>query len=343
LSSAVVVPPAPPSASELRARLAASALAQIRGHAISLAAPGEIARHIAVGKGFVLQLRDSSAELFGSTDGKAIASVNLDRPRAALALLAGSVLVVAGNTAYRFDPGEKRPHPLASVVLLPGALLVPSRESMERVWLFTPTLARAERYDLVADAGVGPALIRTFPDCNGGVITMMSGGDLLCAARDKLVRISATGRVAILSVPAEVGAVWRLAAADHIDRVWIATERGELLLVELSSRARIVRSLGTHVSPVDFAADSKRLALLEVVEQANEARHFRLRVLKTDGRELFSKKLAAAAPSASRDWEAEVLRDRELVLGGKPERVVVGGPDSVQVFDADTGDELFAR
>lgn len=332
-----------PATSIERARLAASALVEIRSRSLSLGAPGETNRHIAFGKGFILQLGRSRATALDGKNGNIIASLSLSSPRAALSVPGGSVLAIAGDTAYRFDPGEQRPHPLGRLLLLPGTLLVPSRESMARVWAFPALGGRVERYEFGADAGIGPALTRPLPDCDGRVVTALSGGDLLCVADRKLLRLSGGVRLSELSLPNEVAAAWRVTPADHIDRTWLATRNGDLHLLELTTRVRVLRTHRTGLVPVDFAATAKRLALLTVVERSGQPRQFRLHVLRYDGSELFSRDVAQEKVTADKDWAAAALRNRELIVREQPPRAAVGGPDAVQLFDAEKGEAIFSH
>jgi hypothetical protein len=322
----------------------ARALIEIRER-MSLAAPSPRPRHLAFGKGFVLQLRASEALLLDSSDGRELARMPVAAPRATVALPAGSVLVAALDASYRFDPGQKRPHDLARLSLLPGFVVEPRRDTQDLIWVLQAPLKRIQRYALEPDAGLGLESERELEHYDGGPFTTLRDGSFLYTARSgsALVHRAGFGGPKALDFPGDVGAIWRLAAADRIDRAWVATSSGVVLLVELGVRLKVVRMIRTGLAPFDFAATASHFALVSLTERSTEPRRFTLSVYSGAGLQLYSHDLGGSEPIASSDWVARIVADKELVLGEAPPRVGIGGPSLLRVFELASGKEMFAR
>lgn len=310
---------------------------------MTLSAPPLLPRHIALGKGFVLQLGVGEAVARSSSDGSEITRVPMKAPRAVLALPAGSVLVAALDGSFRFDPGQKRAHAAPRLSLLPGFVLEARRDSQDAVWVLQAPLKKLQRYSLVSQVGLGLESERTLSDYDGGAFTTLRDGSLLYANGDALVHRIGSRESKRLALPAGVGGAWRLTAADRIDRAWLATASGDLVLLEVGARLRVVDTLRTGLLPFDFAATGSRLALVSLSERPGEPRRFALTVYDREGSQLYSHALSVDEVTAEPDWAARVAANKELVIGEDPPRIAVGGPASLRVFDLESGKALFAR
>lgn len=323
----------------------ASALIEIRQRAMSLRAPPPSPRHIALGKGFVLHLGRDEAVAFDSTHGTEIARVPIKGPRAALALPAGSVLVAALDGSYRFDPREKTARAATRLSLLPGFILEARRETQEQVWVLQAPLRKLQRYTLTPDAGLGLESERVLPNYDGGAFVTLRDGSLLYTANDgaALVRPRAVGDSPPLPLALGSDRVWRLAAADRVDRAWVATRAGDVLLVEIGARVRVARRIQTGLTPIDFAATTNRFALVSVSERAGEPRQFFVSAYSGEGAQIYSHAVGTADVTAEPNWEAAATAEHELVVGGSPQRLAVGGERSLRVFEFESGRQLFKR
>jgi hypothetical protein len=322
-----------------------SALIEIRERALSLAAPTLLPRHIALGKDFALQIGATEAVAWSTSDGREIARVPMKGPRAALGLPAGSVLVAALDASYRFDPGEKRPHPATRLSLLPGFVLEARRGRQDQVWVLQAPLKNLQAYSLnpEGEGGLGIDSERALDDYDGGAFTTLSDGSFLYTHGRELIHRTGARTAKTFTLPESFGAVWRLASADRIDRAWVASAAGELSLVEFGARLRVVRAFHPEAAPFDLATNAKRLALVSVSEPAGEPRRFSLSVYSFDGKRIFSHELSSDAVSADADWVARVTANKEVVIGADPPRVAVGGPSALRVFELDSGRELLSR
>jgi hypothetical protein len=326
--------PAPPAAS--RPNLAASAIVAIRARAASLAAPPERPRHLAFGRGFLLQATGSQVVTRSSVGGEVLARLP-SQAHAVLGLPAGSVLVTGSEATYRFDPREERGHPLPRLSLWPDSLLLPSLTTQKKVWVVNPSTRNGQRYALDSTALVAIEAERAFTDYDGGPIAVLSDGDFLYSAGRELVRDPSFGRPKRFPLPGEIQGLWRLAAAERLDRAWLVTATGTLFLFELGERPRIVRRIETGELPIDFAASKTTLAIVSVTEREGEPRKFKVSLYSHDGRQRFSHALTSVDVTADLDWAARALRDRELVVTDNPSRIAVGGQSAVVLFDAATG------
>jgi hypothetical protein len=316
---------------------AASALVEIRER-LSLAAPAPRLRRLAFGKAFVVQLTTDAAIVRSTPDGKELFRAPIADGRAALGLPNGSVLVLAAHASYRIDPGQTVLHPRTRISLLPGALVEPSRENAEFVWVLEPWRKTVLRYTLSPDAGLGLIAERELSSFDARAFTTLIDGSFLYSAGADLAHARPFSKPRLLSLPADVR-LWRLAAADRVDTAWAATTSGDLLRLELGAHARVLQTLRTGRAPVDLAVAPKRLALLSVTEAPKATREFVLSVYSNDGRQLFSRPVGKAAASPSAGWAADALRDQELVIGSQPALVAVGGAGALRLYDLDTGVE----
>jgi hypothetical protein len=336
------------AANARRAALAApiaSAVVEIRERALSLAAPPLLPRHLAFGKGFLVQARANETVLRNSTTGEELSRLPLNGPRAVVGVAAGSTLVAALEGSFRFDPGQVRPHKLPRLSLLPGFVIEPRRDRLDVISVLQAPTRTLQRYALKADAPIGLESERQLEDYDGGAFASLSGGNLLYTSRSgtALVQDPGFGKAKPLPLPENFGSVWRLAPAEQINRAWVVTASGELTLVELGARLVILRNIRTGLLPFDFAASKRFLALVSVTEHAAEPRRFTLTVYDRTGSQFYSHALGDAPVTAQPDWVEHASANRELVLGDTPPRVAVGGASTVRVFELASGKELFER
>ncbi|HET9931041.1 MAG TPA: hypothetical protein VFQ35_10150 [Polyangiaceae bacterium] len=318
----------------------ASAIVEIRRH-LPLAAPSPTFRHLAFGSGFLVQLRDASVRLLKSADGSAIAEVPLARPRVAVALPAGSVLACGSDECQRFDPGQVKPHRLGRISLLPDAILEPSRETQERVWVIEPTFARAVRYTLGEPTSEVESTSE-LPGYDRGAITTLADGAFLYTAGQSVVRALGRARRA-MPLPDGVARPWRLLPAERADRAWVISAQGEAFLLELTGRAHVLRRFATEGHPFDVASAKAALALVSIHEDQAEERTFVLNLYSAAGTQTKSYLLGKVGESADPEWAAMASRDREVVLAERPPRVAVGGSTALRLFELVSGDEIVTR
>jgi len=305
-----------------------------------MAAPSPSFRRIAFGRGFLVQLRAAAVVLRASDDGRELAIVPI-AAHAAVPLPFGSVLVVGAAGSYRFDPGRREPVELPHISLLPGSELHPSRESAEHVWVVEPALRQVLRYTLAPDAGLGLERQLSFATHDGRAFTTLLDGSFLFTTSDGLARTAPGGAPRRLAWPENLGAPWRLLAGDHVGRAWVANAAGDLVLVELAARARVVRTVSTGLRPFDFAATRSTLALVSVEESAE--RRFSLDVYTSAGSHRFRVALPVARAGGEPDWFARIAADQQVALTEDPPRVAVGGPGRLSLFDSNTGAARFSE
>lgn len=338
------LPVAPPPDRSFRAEPSASAAAAVmsfREQSLSLVAPAPAPRRVAFGRNFLVWARTDGVKLLDSRDGRELSSTAIREPRAAVALPGGSVLVAGIERSFRFDPGRTAPVAQNRLSLLPGAELLRSYESLEFVWVAQPALRVALQYALGADAGLGVAAESTLPDHDGRSITVLRDGRLLFTAGREIIRLSASGRPHRFAVPDSLLGVFRVLPARRLDRCWLLTETGELVLFELTGKGRVVRSVRTPPGPFDIAADPERIALVSVSLPNVAPRRFALSLFDHEGELRWSVPLRTLPASLDADWAVRVMADKQVVLGETPQRVAVGGPEQLEVFDANTGARLF--
>lgn len=318
----------------------ASAVVEIRRH-LSLAAPPPTFRHLAFGAGFLVQLRDASVRLIKSADGIQIAEVPLESPRAAVPLPAGSVLVCGRDECQRFDPGQPKPHRLGRVSLLPDAILEPSRETAQRLWVIEPTFAHAVRYSL-SESSSEVESTRAFPGYDRGAITTLLDGAFLYSSASSLVRaLGANSKTHPL--PDGIERAWRLLPAERPDRAWVITAHGVAFLLQIAAKATIVRRFTTDGEPFDAAASKACVALVSIRDPGNKERSFVLNTYSTAGTQTYSYSLGSLHENTDPDWAASASRDREVAVSETPPRVAVGGRSTLRLFDLTSGDEIVAR
>jgi hypothetical protein len=342
----------PPASSEAPARDAvekpeiqrppqlASALVEIHRR-LSLAAPSALPRHLAFGSGFLVQLREADIRLINSEDGVEIVTVPLAGPRAAVSLAAGSVLVCGREETLRFDPRQRVPHRFGRISLLPNAILEPSRDSPERVWVIEPLLARAVRYTL-REREFEIESTRELPNADGRAATTLLDGSLVYTADRAIGRVQG-GAARMFPLPESIGRAWRLVAGERVDQVWLVTNEGEAFLLALDARLRVLRHFTTEGGPFDVGAIPGTLALVSVHEVFPEPRTFVLNLYSSAGKQTKSYILGTVAESDEPEWAARASRDRELAMNTFFRRIAVGGQSSLRLFDLASKDEIVVR
>lgn len=333
------------AANARRAALAApiaSAVIEIRERALSLAAPPLLPRHLAFGKGFVVQVGAAETIVRSSSTGEELARVPLREPRAATGLPGGSALVLTLDGSFRFDPGQARPHKLSRLSLLPGFVIESRRDRQDTLWVLQAN--RLQSYSLAPDTEIALPNERELPAFDGRAFTTLRDGSLLYTTDDgsAVVHSGGFGPLHTYRLPGPAP-IWRLAAADRIDRAWVARASGEVQLVGLSPRLEVAKVIHTNVKPFDFAGSPNGFAVVSVRERAGEPREFSLNVFTTVGTQTYSHTLGTVPVTSDPDWASQASADKEVVLGEHPLRIAVGGARSLRVFDFADGTELFTR
>jgi len=203
-------------------------------------------------------------------------------------------------------------------------------------------LGRLSRHVFDAEGGVSRGAEIQVPGAQEA-FTVLRGGDLLFASGTRLMHVRAGGKLHELELPSTAAPVWRILPAHRLDRAWLVTPTGVLTLVELAARVRVVRSLSTGLLPFAIAALDHHVAILSVSAPGLTPTRFSLYLSDAKSAPRLVEELPTSGPSATPDWMNELTADKQLVLGGEPLRVAIGGPHSVRVYDVDTGERLFVR
>lgn len=298
-------------------------------------------RRVALGRGVLAQAQTDQIVVRSSVDGTLVLALPAERPRQAVALPGGSLLVAALDYAYRFEPGSNVARRLTRLSLLRDSELHARRESAEHVWVLQPTPRNVLLHSLQPDRGLGPRPERTLPGFDGVAFTTLLDGSFLFTAGSTLTH--KLHAAAARSFPLPVARVWRLLPAPRIDRALVVSADGAFTWVEIGERLLVVKTVQTGVIPFDVAAASSFIALVSVVEAGNAPRRFMLNVYTADGELRFSTGLPAVPASAADDWAANVVSEMQVSVGDEPPRVAVGGRSQLLLFDAVSGKRLFPQ
>lgn len=323
----------------VRPPLVNSALAEARRRAPLSAAEGF--RHLAFGRGFVLQLRQAEAVAYSLPGGKEQARFAVKVARSALALPAGSVLVAAFDASYRLDPGQRSAHRLARLSLLPGSVLHAVRGEQAHVWLVSPALRSIERYAL--EPGEFTLEVqRTLTDFDGVALTTLRDGRFVYTSQGALVTSIAGTNPSVQHLPAELPPIWRLAAGQRLDEVWAVSSAPRACLLRLEAgAARIRRCFEPRGELFDFATSAAELVFISTSSERAGERRFNLSTYDFDGTLIRSRDLGPLSVSPDDDWAARVSRENELALSESERLVAVGGSEALRVIDLKTGEQLF--
>ncbi len=322
------------------AEAAASLVASVRSHELSLAAPGWQLQPLAFGKNLFVRLAENKVEVYSIPEAALLFELPIEEPRGVVEIAGGSVVVVAKELTLRIDPGAKQPVRLPAVPFLPGTVLVPDRKDSGGLWSAHSAGKVLARHvlDITGERSVEGVVPLT--DYDGGPITAMRDGVLIYRAADGVRRALPGGRTHKLKsefVP------WRLLPGRRVDQVWAVGTDGLVELWQVGERIAVKLQAAFGAPPFDVASSSDYLAAVVVQEGRGAPRRFGLVILSEEGDVMHSEDLGVDAPVGGEKWAAVAGRDRHVALAEGEPLVAVGGPGGVKVQRVKGGGVVLAR
>ncbi len=297
-------------------------------------------------RGFV-QLGYDRMRAFRTLDFKILADVAIDEPRAVAALAGNSYLIVARAGVHRYYHGQKRPRGFAKVPLLGPSQLLPHPEDIQRFYLRyargnalhlfdlsdkDPEPISDEQLDLVPrPLGLQLGKPIELAGFDQRAFTLLRNGDPLYSAATGLVRLS--NQPQPLAPPKLDGRLTQLAAADRLDRYWAFNERGQGVQMELSRGDPIRQRIDLGGLPYAVEVQGRVTAAVVLTLSGGESSHrvWKLKVMEK-GKPLAEWSLPDRAGHRG-SWVQRVLGNRDLCLFPHKPWVLLGGRDSLTIYD----------
>lgn len=325
---------------------AEKALAEIRERALHLPARRVAAERLAFAKGRLAQLGDDALVVRAAESGKVGARIPVAGPRSVVGLVDGSLLVAGATGLYRLGPDAKAPDSLPRVTLFPQSLIVADRRDKTAFWVLhtiDPTLYRYELPDDSAMTLLAPSEFVPMEGYDSAAFLALADGSFVYTTKDGFRRFFPHGKQFKYAALDGPGAVWRLLRTHRQDQMWVIWSGGKAELVQLGGELRSVRSLSLEGTGFDVASNDDYLAEVRVEEAPGKPRKWSLVVYDNAGK----KRLDVALPDdpavpPGEDWVRILTRNRSLALAPRKPLVAVGGPDSVALWNIDSGKQLLS-
>jgi len=292
---------------------------------------------LAFGKGVFGQLTHDALVVYDTTDFRALASEPLESPRALLALADGSLLALGSRHMLRWQRDQKRATPLARPLVLPGVELYADAQQADLIWIFDGGSASAtlRGYRLQPEAGASalPEQSVELSSAGRGVFGASREGVWLYCTTGHVERLSPGGlRLPGLTVPNGPLPTWIVPTRRLDQSLWL-DESGHVARVLVTPTYKLLSSAQLPGTVADVAVGDEGRLLASVVVTGPGPR-FELVLLDAALAERGRVVLPAEAPTGADDWIQVVTENQRVAVAPRSERVAVGGPTRVTIFDA---------
>lgn len=342
LSASEPAPSAPPPAPSLSPAVASAVLA-IRETTLPVTAPPIAPQRLAFGKGVLGEL---GADRLLVRGGKEEISVALREPRALVTLPSGALLALGAEGVYRLEPGAKKPRRYGHVVFFPDSELFPELADDRAFWVThrSTKIAFRFRFEDGERSVLLPELETPLEGFDGRALAMHRDGVFVYSTDDGIARLVPRVRVTRMKRPEQASPepIWRLLAPERLDRIWVVSERGGVELWQFAPVATLIRRFEIAPDPYEVAVTDSALAAIVVTQGGGRPRSFSLVVYDLEGRERFRHELPSDPATTDDSWLAAVTRNKNLAISGREQKVAVGGPTWLGVWDLSTGQKTVA-
>ena len=339
-ASAEVSPLARIDAGALDGGAARKVLSELRSDKLELNARRVPAERVAFVHGRLAVLTSDALVVRDTKSWKEIAKVPALEPRRVIGLADGSVLAASKDDVTTLAPRKNEVTRTSRIPLFPESVLFPDLRKERRMWVlhgFDPTLYG---YEIEDDGKLNTLDFIELKDFDLKAFTALKDGSFLYTTKKGLRRFFPGGRAENVSLPEGPG-VWRLLTTRRIDQVWVAREGGTFELLGIAGgKGQVVRSL-TLPSAYDVATSNTAIAILRL-ERSDKKRHFALRVVDADGKQLMEQELPLSkAPGDGEDWVEQITKNRAVAIAPKEPLVAVGGPTWLSVWNYKTQKRVY--
>lgn len=323
---------------------AAVALAKaLQQDKLPLPARRDHAPQLAFGRGVFGQLTRDALVVYDDADFRLLATEPLQSPRAVLALADGSLLALGATRMLRWERDKKRATALPKPVVLPRAQLYADAQQPDLLWIFDG--------DARGDKGAAPATLFGYrlqpadvplllPERSieltsprGGVFGVSREGVWLYVTSGRVERLSPGGlRLPGFAVKESALPTW-VAPARRLDQSLWLDEAGSVSRVLVSPAHKVLSRLQLAGRAVDADVGNEG-QLLAVVAVTGPGPRFELLLFDSGLAQLGRAVLPSESPTGADDWVKVVTENQNVVVAARGDRVAVGGPARVTIFDA---------
>lgn len=309
------------------------------------------AQRLAIAGNRVAQLADEGFAVYALDTGKEMLREPMGKGRRAFAGPRGTLFAVGARATVRLLDDEKRAELHARVPLFPNSQALPDLQNRDRFWVSHAFDLTLYRYDVTESSGTMLRMgeLAKAEGYDGKALTLLPNGAFLHTSAEGLVLLYPGGQRRALGDPPG-GEPLRLHPARRLDRAWVVQggDPGEgsaaplvLRLVQFAGALRTVRMIELPANSYDVATSETAVAVVHYEPVDGGDPRFFLSVFAASGKKRFRTELPESASDAAggaSGWLAAVTRNRSVVLSADGKAAVVGGPDSIEVRDATSGD-----
>jgi hypothetical protein len=298
---------------------------------------------LACGKLGFVRLTRRGFDSFATHEARRIARIPIEQPLNAVALSGDSTLIVGKKQVARYYRGQKDAPRFARIPLLGPLQAWADPQNIDGFWVRYLRDPDLHYYTLVdAERSVTFGETRSLEEFDRRFFTLLADGSPFYTTRQGLVRSRLDG-VRHSPQPKLEGALAGLWPGGRIDRYWVASDAGELRLLELSRGEPLIESLQVPGVPFSMDVDNDRLAVISVEPRGPDSQ-WQLSVFRGAERvanlelpsDVGSASLAQQSPATTaRSQATNDLDNRDVCLVRERPWVVAGGKDLVQLFDYD--------
>lgn len=262
-------------------------------------------------------LSDDRVDVYRTGDFARVASFEAPGASNLVSVLGGGLLAVGDQGLWRLSPRAAHPKAFPRLTGHVGnTQLLPHPRHAEDFTLYRRGETELPDFDLGREAGeVLPAAgTHALPDFDQRALVGLRDGGFAYTVAGGLATLSHRGERRVLGL-SELGAVWGLARASRLDRLW-AVDDDQAYLVALRGEPRIISRLELPPGGVALDNAGSRLALLSVERAGPEGMRLRVDVWDRDPerhRVLRFSDAAAGASSGTFQPELSLSPGRELV------------------------------
>jgi hypothetical protein len=322
-----------------RASPASSALIALREFQLELKPRRFPAQRLAFAGGRIARLAQEAVVVVDTSDFASELTFFVRGPQRVISLKDGSLAVVAETEVLRLPVGAQQPESYARVPLFAETLLFPDRRQATRVWLlhgFDPTLY-GHRLEAATSKLPAPESFHPLRQFDHRAFAAIKDGSFVYTSGDKLHRFFPEGKQQEYRLPPHQAPIWRILPTRRIDRCWLAYRDGQLALVQLGRRLRVVRTFQISFVAFDATSNDRHLAFIRLEQQPHRPRQWSLVLVDQHGKQQHSFALPADATSAEPDWAKRVTQDKCVALARRAPLVAVGGSAELRVWNLRTG------
>jgi hypothetical protein len=315
-----------------------SALRPLRESRLELPVPRHPSPYLAFVGDDLLRLTRAGVQVRKAPGFLPLQTYPLVEPRAVVALAGGLAYAVGRSAALELaltgdEPGAS---PRGRPTLFPYSILLPDLIAPSELWVSHADDTKLYDHSFEASASglLPPRAELDLVRFDQRALVGLRDGSFVFSAGRELGRSFPRGGPRWLRLPEEVRSVTRILRDKKMDRIWLVDGDGVVVLAALHERVRSLRRIVTERRLFDVAISENGIFTLEL-EKGTPVRRFSLARYDLEGAEVWRTSFDRVPQAAGEDWAAGFEANVRLLVPRSGAWVVVGGPDQLDVWNAE--------